>query len=192
MQLQAQPRADRAHLRHACSDATSHAVPLSLSFLPVLQRFVHDWPSCPFAHPGEKAKRRDPRTHVYDCEMCPAVTRGETCELGAACPHSHHVFESWLHPQKYRTLLCKDGDSCHREVCFFGESVELRGVTCWQAWPSACQCQQLFVDCNSLWAASTCGPGATRHRLEPCCCCQCFRTRADSVLLPASSLLLHS
>lgn len=85
------------------------------------QRFVHDWPSCPFAHPGEKAKRRDPRTHQYDCEMCPAVLKGETCELGAACPHSHHVFESWLHPQKYRTLLCKDGDQCHREVCFFGE-----------------------------------------------------------------------
>lgn len=87
----------------------------------VVQRFVHDWPSCPFAHPGEKAKRRDPRTHQYDCEMCPAVVKGEACELGAACPHSHHVFESWLHPQKYRTLLCKDGDQCHREVCFFGE-----------------------------------------------------------------------
>lgn len=95
--------------------------------LPCSKRFVHDWPSCPFAHPGEKAKRRDPRTHQYDCEMCPAVLKGETCELGAACHHSHHVFESWLHPQKYRTLLCKDGDQCHREVCFFAHgSKQLR------------------------------------------------------------------
>lgn len=76
----------------------------SFSLVPLLplcchcvQRFVHDWPSCPFAHPGEKAKRRDPRIHQYDCEMCPAVLKGETCELGVSCPHSHHVFESWLH-----------------------------------------------------------------------------------------------
>lgn len=35
----------------------------------------HEWTTCPFAHPGEKAKRRDPRTHQYDCEMCPAVVK---------------------------------------------------------------------------------------------------------------------
>eukprot|EP00878_Enallax_costatus_P018221 GHUV01019174.1.p1 GENE.GHUV01019174.1~~GHUV01019174.1.p1 ORF type:complete len:618 (+),score=279.54 GHUV01019174.1:256-2109(+) len=50
--------------------------------------------------------------------------QGEQCELGAACPHSHHVFESWLHPQKFRTMLCKDGDSCNREVCFFAHGQE--------------------------------------------------------------------
>lgn len=53
-----------------------------------------------------------------------AVLQGEQCELGAACPHSHHVFESWLHPQKFRTMLCKDGDDCHREVCFFAHGQE--------------------------------------------------------------------
>lgn len=25
----------------------------------------HDWTHCPFAHPGEKAKRRDPRRYRY-------------------------------------------------------------------------------------------------------------------------------
>ncbi|CAO2174927.1 unnamed protein product [Urochloa humidicola] len=25
----------------------------------------HDWTECPFAHPGEKARRRDPRVHRY-------------------------------------------------------------------------------------------------------------------------------
>lgn len=115
---------DCMHVSQACLVILSPLVELVLMMsacVLCLQRFVHDWPSCPFAHPGEKAKRRDPRTHQYDCEMCPAVLKGEVCELGAACPHSHHVFESWLHPQKYRTLLCKDGDQCHREVCFFGK-----------------------------------------------------------------------
>lgn len=92
--------------------------------LPCSKRWSHEWTTCPFAHPGEKAKRRDPRTHQYDCEMCPVVVKGEQCELGAACPHSHHVFESWLHPQKFRTMLCKDGDSCNREVCFFAHGQE--------------------------------------------------------------------
>jgi hypothetical protein len=126
---------------------------------------VHDWTVCPFAHPGERAKRRDPRKYSYDCEMCPAIVRGEACRLGNNCPHSHHVsgvgsdvfaqllrarraarvhsratrrccqdctphtptthapqqvFESFLHPQKYRTLLCKEADTCKREICFFG------------------------------------------------------------------------
>eukprot|EP00879_Flechtneria_rotunda_P004682 GHRR01004945.1.p1 GENE.GHRR01004945.1~~GHRR01004945.1.p1 ORF type:complete len:627 (+),score=298.58 GHRR01004945.1:801-2681(+) len=62
--------------------------------------------------------------------MCPAVLKGEVCELGSACPHSHHVFESWLHPQKFRTMLCKDGANCKREVCFFAHGAEqLRVLT---------------------------------------------------------------
>ncbi|KAF8058893.1 zinc finger CCCH domain-containing protein 24 [Scenedesmus sp. PABB004] len=92
--------------------------------LPCSKRYSHEWTTCPFAHPGEKAKRRDPRTHRYDCHMCPAIVKGEACELGASCPHSHHVFESWLHPMKFRTMLCKDGDDCHREVCFFAHGAE--------------------------------------------------------------------
>eukprot|EP00878_Enallax_costatus_P010458 GHUV01010919.1.p1 GENE.GHUV01010919.1~~GHUV01010919.1.p1 ORF type:complete len:638 (+),score=211.66 GHUV01010919.1:332-2245(+) len=73
----------------------------------------------PFAHPTEKIKRRDPRTHVYDCNMCPHVVKGEDCPQGPSCPHSHNAFESWLHPQKYRTLLCKDQQGCKRQICFF-------------------------------------------------------------------------
>lgn len=48
-----------------------------------------------------------------------AVLQGDECPLGRSCPHSHNAFESWLHPQKYRTLLCKDGDRCNKFVCFF-------------------------------------------------------------------------
>eukprot|EP00878_Enallax_costatus_P018858 GHUV01019878.1.p1 GENE.GHUV01019878.1~~GHUV01019878.1.p1 ORF type:complete len:519 (+),score=206.36 GHUV01019878.1:133-1689(+) len=57
-------------------------------------------------------------------------TQGIECKLGANCPHSHNVFESWLHPQKYRTMMCKDRDKCTRPVCFFAHGPhELRTPT---------------------------------------------------------------
>eukprot|EP00775_Hariotina_reticulata_P001297 gene1297-1638_t len=87
--------------------------------LPCSKRSPHDWSQCPFSHPGEKAKRRNIRTHSYDCEICPEVAKGQECKLGSTCPHSHNVFEAWLHPQRYRTMLCKDKDKCNRSVCFF-------------------------------------------------------------------------
>lgn len=53
-----------------------------------------------------------------------AAAQGEVCNLGVNCPHSHNAFESWLHPQKYRTLLCKDAHKCDKYVCFFAHGVE--------------------------------------------------------------------
>ena len=50
-----------------------------------------------------------------------------TCANGDACGYSHNVFEAWLHPQKYRTQLCKKGLLCDRDVCFFAHTeAELR------------------------------------------------------------------
>ena len=40
---------------------------------------------------------------------------------------SHGVFETWLHPSRYRTKLCNDGLNCSRRVCFFAHNLlELR------------------------------------------------------------------
>ncbi|KAJ6734111.1 ZINC FINGER CCCH DOMAIN-CONTAINING PROTEIN 20-LIKE [Salix purpurea] len=36
----------------------------------------HDWTECPFAHPGEKARRRDPRRFHYSGTACPEFRRG--------------------------------------------------------------------------------------------------------------------
>lgn len=81
----------------------------------------HDWTECPFAHPGEKARRRDPRRFHYSGMACPDFRRG-TCRRGDSCELSHGVFECWLHPARYRTQLCKDNKSCKRRVCFFAHS----------------------------------------------------------------------
>ncbi|XP_047944669.1 zinc finger CCCH domain-containing protein 20-like [Salvia hispanica] len=81
----------------------------------------HDWTECPFAHPGEKARRRDPRKFHYSGTACPEFRKG-TCRKGDACEFSHGVFECWLHPARYRTQPCKDGMACKRRVCFFAHA----------------------------------------------------------------------
>ncbi|GAB4859581.1 hypothetical protein Ancab_011049 [Ancistrocladus abbreviatus] len=86
----------------------------------------HDWTDCPFAHPGEKARRRDPRRYHYTGTVCPDYRRGG-CSKGDECEFAHGVFECWLHPGRYRTEACKDGKNCKRKVCFFAHSArELR------------------------------------------------------------------
>ena len=84
---------------------------------------AHDWTECPFAHPGEKARRRDPRKYNYSGNACPDFRKG-SCKRGDACEHAHGVFECWLHPSRYRTQLCKDGTACTRKVCFFAHRLE--------------------------------------------------------------------
>jgi len=93
------------------------------------KRYVHDWRSCPFAHPTENARRRDPRLTRYLPVPCPDYKRG-ICLRGDGCPYSHGVYECWLHPAKYRTQLCKEGPQCRRPVCFFAHTVgDLRQPT---------------------------------------------------------------
>ena len=81
----------------------------------------HDWTDCPFAHPGEKARRRDPRRFHYSGTVCPEYRRGG-CNRGDTCEFAHGVFECWLHPARYRTEACKDGKNCKRKVCFFAHT----------------------------------------------------------------------
>ncbi|XP_019159022.1 PREDICTED: zinc finger CCCH domain-containing protein 2-like [Ipomoea nil] len=81
----------------------------------------HDWTDCPFAHPGEKARRRDPRKFHYSGTVCSEFRKGK-CGRGDNCEFAHGVFESWLHPARYRTEACKDGKNCKRKVCFFAHS----------------------------------------------------------------------
>ncbi|KAJ3693840.1 hypothetical protein LUZ60_009320 [Juncus effusus] len=83
----------------------------------------HDWTECPFAHPGEKARRRDPRKYHYSGTACPDFRKGQ-CKRGDACEFAHGVFECWLHPARYRTQPCKDGTACRRRVCFFAHTPE--------------------------------------------------------------------
>ncbi|KAK4747034.1 hypothetical protein SAY87_026071 [Trapa incisa] len=83
----------------------------------------HDWTDCPYAHPGEKARRRDPRRFQYSGTSCPDFRKG-VCKRGDSCEFAHGVFECWLHPDRYRTQPCKDGPSCPRRVCFFAHFPE--------------------------------------------------------------------
>ncbi|KNA17908.1 hypothetical protein SOVF_075640 [Spinacia oleracea] len=95
---------------------------------PCSRAYTHDWTECPFAHPGENARRRDPKKYQYTCVPCPEFKKG-SCKKGEECEFAHGVFESWLHPAQYRTRLCKDEIGCARKVCFFAHKrEELRPV----------------------------------------------------------------
>eukprot|EP00262_Sarcandra_glabra_P022137 TRINITY_DN9678_c2_g1_i1.p1 TRINITY_DN9678_c2_g1~~TRINITY_DN9678_c2_g1_i1.p1 ORF type:complete len:653 (+),score=73.17 TRINITY_DN9678_c2_g1_i1:382-2340(+) len=98
----------------------------SFKVRPCSRAYSHDWTECPFVHPGENARRRDPRKFHYSCVPCPDFRKG-ACRRGDMCEYAHGVFECWLHPAQYRTRLCKDGIGCARRVCFFAHtSDELR------------------------------------------------------------------
>lgn len=95
---------------------------------PCSRAYSHDWTECPFVHPGENARRRDPRKYTYSCVPCPDF-RKASCLKADSCEYAHGVFESWLHPAQYRTRLCKDEIGCNRRVCFFAHKTEeLRSV----------------------------------------------------------------
>lgn len=104
----------------------------------------HDWTECPFAHPGEKARRRDPRKYHYSGTACPEFRRG-SCRKGDACEYAHGVFECWLHPARYRTQPCKDGPHCKRRVCFFAHSPEQLRVL-----PSLSESPSCRLGCDSV------------------------------------------
>ncbi|GMJ11992.1 tandem zinc finger protein 7, OXIDATIVE STRESS 2 [Hibiscus trionum] len=95
----------------------------SFKVRPCSRAYSHDWTECPFVHPGENARRRDPRKFHYSCVPCPDFRKG-ACRRGDMCEYAHGVFECWLHPAQYRTRLCKDGTSCDRRVCFFAHKPE--------------------------------------------------------------------
>ncbi|CAH8384796.1 unnamed protein product [Eruca vesicaria subsp. sativa] len=100
----------------------------SFKVKPCSRAYSHDWTECPFLHPGENARRRDPRKYPYTCVPCPEFRKG-SCPKGDSCEYAHGVFESWLHPGQYKTRLCKDETGCARRVCFFAHRRdELRPV----------------------------------------------------------------
>ncbi|KAK8596232.1 hypothetical protein V6N13_000878 [Hibiscus sabdariffa] len=90
---------------------------------PCSRAYFHDWTDCPFAHPGENVRRRDPRKYIYSCVPCPKFRKG-LCKQGDNCEYAHGIFECWLHPAQYRTRLCKDGTKWNRRVCFFAHKPE--------------------------------------------------------------------
>lgn len=103
--------------------ATDEFRMFSFKVRPCSRAYSHDWTECPFVHPGENARRRDPRKFHYSCVPCPDFRKG-ACRRGDLCEYAHGVFECWLHPAQYRTRLCKDGTSCNRRVCFFAHTTE--------------------------------------------------------------------
>ncbi|XP_021752052.1 zinc finger CCCH domain-containing protein 23-like [Chenopodium quinoa] len=86
---------------------------------------AHDWTICPYAHQGERARRRDLKKVLYVAVSCPDYRASSgNCPRGELCEYAHGVFEYWLHPTKYRTRFCNAGNRCTRPICFFAHSLK--------------------------------------------------------------------
>ncbi|GBF91267.1 hypothetical protein Rsub_03587 [Raphidocelis subcapitata] len=97
--------------------------------VPCGNSYSHDWKACPFLHPGERARRRPLGAHAYSAEVCGYIRNGQACPHGDACGQAHNTFEAWMHPDRFRTIMCRDGRLCARRVCFFAhEDAELRSA----------------------------------------------------------------
>jgi hypothetical protein len=126
----------------------------------------HDWTACPYAHPGEAARRRDPRRVAYTGVPCPDFRRrpGAACPRGNACPFAHGTFELWLHPSRYRTRPCRAGVACRRRVCFFAHTAaELRAAPKDDSPLSLSPKSTLLA---SLWESPPVSPVQGRRRVD--------------------------
>eukprot|EP00798_Chlamydomonas_sp_ICE-L_P007283 gene7283-399_t len=101
----------------------------SFKVVPCSKHFCHDWTTCPFAHPKEKARRRDVRGLSYYGIACADMTKNLKCPRGDGCSCAHNVFEYWLHPSRYRTQMCNEGPKCKRKTCFFAHSSDELRIT---------------------------------------------------------------
>ncbi|KAA8544596.1 hypothetical protein F0562_022608 [Nyssa sinensis] len=82
----------------------------SFKVRPCSRAYSHDWTECPFVHPRENARSRDPRKYHYSCVPCPNLRKG-AYRRRDMCEYAHGAFECWLHQAQYRTRHCKDGTS---------------------------------------------------------------------------------
>ncbi|KAK9150197.1 hypothetical protein Syun_008506 [Stephania yunnanensis] len=138
----------------------------------------HDWTDCPFAHPGEKARRRDPRKFHYSGNACADFRRTGSCPRGDACEFAHGVFECWLHPARYRTHACKDGKGCKRKVCFFAHSPRELRVLAPNTTTSTTSSDQLMSSTSTL-----------QSRQHKCMYCNNSNSNATVSSSPTSTLM---
>jgi len=86
-----------------CAGCAAPHQPISPTIIPPKQvkrcprAKPHDWTQCPFAHPGEKAKRRDPRRYRYSgTGRC---GRGGFCWLRVLLPATSLGSHTASHPR---------------------------------------------------------------------------------------------
>lgn len=74
--------------------------------LPHSSSLQHDWRACPFAHPTENARRRDPREFKYSSLVCPDYRQG-CCVRGDTCQYAHgEHYRAGLSLQHVAWQLC--------------------------------------------------------------------------------------
>jgi hypothetical protein len=80
---------------------------------------------------GELARHPDPSRFTYAILSCPEYAESKrqlqlagsnappTCSRGLGCGYAHGIFETWMHPTRFRTVMCNGDADCPRRICFF-------------------------------------------------------------------------
>ena len=112
-----------------CS-AISHNMPFAsfLQVVPCAKRFVHDWTECPFAHPQEKARRRDPKVHTYTGIACPSMKKVRSllsgCEsLPALLIFSRSYVYTHFNRFLFRFFFMQEGSCAFGDHCPYAHNV---------------------------------------------------------------------
>lgn len=82
----------------------------------------HIWEDCPWTHKGENWRRRVPQT--YSAKPCAYFKTQRKCMNEDSCTFAHGMLETQLHPDYYKTRMCRNLGNCPNRICFFAHSAE--------------------------------------------------------------------
>jgi hypothetical protein len=158
-----------------CDDKETQDMIKKYKVAPCPKRYPHDWSSCTYYHPREKARRRDPRKHQYTGIACPSMRQARGAAVAPAC--SGAFAEERLQPPvaqalpRWEASLTPPPASCPPRSS---------GAASWAtAAPSATTC-----------SSSGCTPAGAPHLRGLAACLRRGRGRRDS--LPAGVFTRHS
>lgn len=152
--------------------------PVCYLFRP-LQRVQHDWTACVFLHKGERARRRDLRTHLYAAVMCCDMLHkvmvyslllsltGSGAGSACACRMLRRLFEHHLWAPPYLEIpavLWKYQQSCNLQPtesagcctmcccspCWPHSLLRLCWLPCWFA-QGSCSKGDACKDCHNVF-----------------------------------------
>ena len=126
------------------------------------KRYVHDWRSCPFAHPTENARRRDPREVKYMPVPCPDYKCGLCLMVRPTSCQDVLQIESWTLSTCYGHAASCCNKSMHHhhqqhhhqlKTCFWSETTILDWQsTSYRSHVSVCMLETLHSadDCSAV------------------------------------------
>lgn len=93
-----------------------------------VQTYPHDFTACPWLHPGERARRRDPRIFKYSSTLCPGVKKVSVNSPLWQTALAHQASPAHSVSPQSCILRCRSGRLCTVPP------VDVRQIAFWVVW----------------------------------------------------------